>query len=32
VTSGYVKKAEKTSPEEIRKALRLKTQYLGGSI
>jgi phage-related protein len=32
VTSGYVKKTEKTSPDEIRKALRLKTEYFGGNI
>ena len=32
VTSGYVKKTEKTSPDEIRKALRLKGDYLGGTI
>jgi phage-related protein len=31
VTSGYVKKTEKTSPDEIRKALRFKTDYLGGN-
>jgi phage-related protein len=30
VTSGYVKKSEKTSAEEIRRALRLKAEYLGG--
>jgi phage-related protein len=30
VTSGYVKKSDKTNPGEIRKALRLKAEYLGG--
>ena len=30
VTSGYVKKTEKTSPDEMQKALRLKAEYLGG--
>jgi len=32
VTSGYVKKSDKTSPEEIRRALRLKSEYLGGTV
>jgi phage-related protein len=32
VTSGYVKKSDKTSPEQIRRALRLKMEYLGGTI
>lgn len=32
VTSGYVKKTEKTSPDEIKKALRLKGDYLRGTI
>lgn len=32
VTSGYVKKSDKTNPEEIRRALRLKAEYLGGTI
>jgi len=32
VTSGYVKKTEKTSPDEIRKALRLKGDYVEGTI
>ena len=32
VTSGYVKKTEKTSPDEIRKALRLRAEYLGGRV
>jgi phage-related protein len=31
VTSGYVKKTDKTSPEEIKRALRLKTEYFGGN-
>ncbi len=32
VTSGYVKKADKTDREQIRRALRLKSEYLGGNI
>jgi hypothetical protein len=32
VTSGYVKKSDKTDPNEIRRALRLKAEYLGGTI
>jgi phage-related protein len=32
ITSGYVKKSDKTSPEEIRRALRLKAEYLGGPV
>ena len=32
VTSGYVKKSDKTNPEEIRRALRLKIEYLKGTI
>jgi len=32
VTSGYVKKSDKTNPEEIKRALRLKTEYLRGNI
>jgi hypothetical protein len=31
VTSGYVKKSDKTNPEEIRRALRLKADHLGGT-
>jgi len=31
VTSGYVKKSDKTSPAEIGRALRLKMEYLGGA-
>jgi len=30
VTSGYVKKTEKTSPEQIQRALGLKAEYLRG--
>ncbi len=32
VTSGYVKKSDKTSPEQISRALRLKTEYLEGTV
>jgi phage-related protein len=32
VTSGYVKKSDRTSSEEIRRALRLKMEYLEGTI
>ena len=32
VMSGYVKKTDKTDPEQIRRALRLKSEYLGGKI
>jgi hypothetical protein len=32
VTSGYVKKSDKTNPGEIRKALLLKAEYLGGIV
>ena len=31
VTSGYVKKSERTDPKEIGRALRLKAEYLGGT-
>ena len=31
VTSGYVKKTEKANSDEIRKALRLKADYFGGT-
>jgi phage-related protein len=31
ITSGYIKKSDKTSPDEIRRALQLKTKYLGGT-
>jgi phage-related protein len=31
VTSGYVKKSDETSPEEIQRALRLKAEYLKGA-
>jgi hypothetical protein len=32
VTSGYVKKSDRTNSEEIKRALRLKIEYLGGTI
>jgi len=32
VTSGYVKKSDETNPEQIRRALRLKTEYLEGTL
>ena len=32
VTSGYVKKSDRTSTEQIRRALRIKMEYLGGTI
>jgi phage-related protein len=32
VTSGYVKKADRTAPEQIQRALRLKMEYLEGTI
>lgn len=32
VTSGYMKKSDKTNPEQIRRALRLKAEYLEGTI
>jgi len=30
VTSGYVKKTDRTDQREIERALRLKGEYLGG--
>ena len=32
VTSGYIKKSDRTNSEEIKRALRLKMEYLGGTI
>jgi len=32
VTSGYLKKSDETSPEQIRRALRLKAKYLEGTV
>lgn len=31
VTSGYVKKSDRTNPKEIKRALRLKMEHLGGT-